>query len=262
LGLNKVHELQKAEKQAIFELVCKPYWNRLWIAQEITSGSRVKIKCGSHSFHPDSLRIFSTVHGSPLDKPRYSSMSKVYMLFHMINDTTEVHSKDRYTPSTPCRKTSAINKLVDSLHDSHCANPRDKLYAIRPMLNSRTRSLITVDYAKSVQEVFLDVVSLWPESPNYYNHVVLPLANLVRSMLPDAFNDETTRKFTYLLNSALVKICSPQHPDYLKLQPWLTTSVKWIMQEHFGWEISNVAGLDYASFEPSEASMDLDEYDD
>jgi hypothetical protein len=123
-----------------------------------------------------------------------------------------------------------------------------------------------VDYAKSIQEVFLDVVSLWPSEKIYHRHMdvwtISPLTDLLRSMLPNAFGDKATRKFRDLLRSAQLTICDPQHPQFLKPQPWFTTSVKWMMQEHFGWEISNVAKLDYASFEPSDANMDLDGFVD
>ena len=172
------------DKNELYEAICnllqKPYWNRLWIAQEITASSLVNMRCGSFRINYRGLARYvawcGNISGDPL--PIQSKM-ELLTSYALIEDKR------------------SMAEVLAALHDSICAEPRDKLYGILPLLDERIREDIEVNYARPIKKVFIDIVRRWSgacESVEDVMDQISPLLDLAAHMLPDLFSSATLQK--------------------------------------------------------------------
>lgn len=200
----------------------------MWIAQELTASPNPNIRCGSHHVNRAGLSNIlqqfaytNSVFYSMIELPNHSKV-EFYMLQILFKGGTVAQG-------------IPLHDLYKVLHDSHCANPRDKLYGLMPMFERGDRSSITVDYAKSIWEVYFEIVTLWRIDPQRQvpriDHI-LPLADVARSMLPDAFTDILTENFKTFLDLVWFR----DHDSRPGLQPWLSDMVAAFLLTQFGWK--------------------------
>ncbi|KAI9658228.1 MAG: hypothetical protein M1821_002360 [Bathelium mastoideum] len=124
---------------ALKEFFAKPYWQRLWIVQEIMLAKYVRIICGETLLSWDELRRFcSSGRISPFMEARRLVPPQVIWLVE-------------YALSA---KLYSFSSLLRVFGRSKCQDPRDKVYGLQGMLQEQHR--MEIDYAKSVYEVFYD----------------------------------------------------------------------------------------------------------
>ena len=119
------------------------YWKRLWIVQEIMLARYIRIMCGETILSWEELRRFCLSSASPLlAQVRYCIPQQVmWLVEHAL-------SAKKYT----------YTSLLATFSKSDCHDPKDKVYGLQGLVAPRSR--VVVNYAKSIQRVFLDAVGL------------------------------------------------------------------------------------------------------
>jgi hypothetical protein len=130
---------------AIHHLLGRPWFERLWIWQEVRLASSARIQCGSITLEWESFR------------------SAVMLLF---SKSLPLHAPDGFLKRTEvalwlCVRYGyeSLNSLLEFTKDSKCSDERDRIYALLSMTEARKQELhIVVDYTKAYYEVYKDAV--------------------------------------------------------------------------------------------------------
>lgn len=142
----------------------KPYWNRLWIIQEVVLAQKLVILCGSHRIELGTLLQFI-------------ERSKLKW-----NIPTMITKRAQRGRGLDLR--TAISKFVR--HE--CTLPQDKVYGITGLVIPEER--VPIDYTKEKMEVFTDVLNVLLKS-HYEKTSGKPFVNYKKSYtLFDGYSPE------------------------------------------------------------------------
>lgn len=115
-----------------------PYWTRLWVVQEFVLAKTLTILCDAAQIDGE---LFVTVFTS---EAAYSSGPA--SLYYLTSQRSHRGMQKR--------------SLYDTLdHHSHknCADPRDKVFAIKSIIDNPDK--INIDYSKDVQQIWVDTTA-------------------------------------------------------------------------------------------------------
>jgi hypothetical protein len=151
---------------AIAKLCKMEYWTRVWIIQEIILAKRILIHCRSQNYHMSTearfgldwdllIQVCSGLADLPKNWPLSESILDIRESIPLRLDAR------RKEPA----KSNTLRGLLTTFEDTQCSEPRDKVYGLLGLAQSSPRVKITVDYAKSLFDVFKDVV--WFEGSRY-----------------------------------------------------------------------------------------------
>lgn len=115
-----------------------PYWERLWIVQEIVLAQHRTFFYGAHELSPDAVY---TIIWNNLDLLKLS----------WVRNHREIWTPTNITVGCP-----SLGLALTRYSNRSCKDPRDKVYGL---LALGPESTVRVDYSKSVHDVFCDVVS-------------------------------------------------------------------------------------------------------
>lgn len=141
---NDALPLEFAAATALFE---HPYWTRLWVIQEFMLASSKTFYFGSHELGHGILQ-------------RCDNILKELRIDHNDIDTTQAYDLlwglrgDRIPPDP-------VAFFFRLSMRSECSDPRDKVFGVLALAETS----ISVDYTKSVEEVFWDAVSEFEKGP-------------------------------------------------------------------------------------------------
>ncbi|QDS69866.1 hypothetical protein FKW77_000452 [Venturia effusa] len=122
----------------------RPYWWRLWVIQEIMLGKKFTIIHGQHMV---SWGYFFW----GIDFDEFGGRHSVPRIVQSIFDERDIfYQKGRG------HSLSYVLELF-SLAGAECENPRDKVYGLQGLVDAS--AAVDVDYNKSVEEVFFDVLA-------------------------------------------------------------------------------------------------------
>ncbi|KAI1374589.1 HET-domain-containing protein [Hypoxylon crocopeplum] len=221
LGDRTVHlPFNNRDLHSIYHLISRKWFERLWIRQEILlANSEAIITCGSQqvgwtNFRPSLACIFL----KPKPHFRLSKQldERIGFLGGFIIETSET-------------------SLVTSRYkygNSHCADPRDRLYAILALLSDAEKALIpSPDYSKSCAEIYTHTALQWFD---YFG--ILDLITQCElqddascpSWVPDwSRRFDLASTFAYQFASSQLQTCFelPQ-PDVLRITGIRKTTVK------------------------------------
>jgi hypothetical protein len=136
---------------AILLLLHRPWFERLWIRQEVHFSEHAIIQCGIKEIPWSRFRDAAyCLHARQGDfESRERKLSSLKTRLDLVLQVANPHK--RYW-------------LPDLLYDtqtSHCSDPRDRIYAMLGLLVKRHQNLgIKPDYSLSVQQIFRDVLLL------------------------------------------------------------------------------------------------------
>ena len=139
---------------AFIELCERDYWKRVWIVQEICLAARIVIVCGSNQVP---WKHISNLRKSILNLrawERISSLEKEYLqsLPARIDQQRESRLK------SGCM----LWGLLENFQDSLCQDIHDKIYGLLGLSNDCSQSIL-IDYSKSVNELYKDVMWFYHE---------------------------------------------------------------------------------------------------
>lgn len=123
-----------------------PYFERMWILQELVVARAAYLQCGSYRLDFERLQTgLRRMTGS-----KYFPFSPVVASISYIG-----HWQDDYRVRTDTEFSTyrALWLIIDS-RNRKATDPRDKLYSLRGIVNSELAKAIEVDYSKSPAEVY------------------------------------------------------------------------------------------------------------
>jgi hypothetical protein len=164
----------EARRTAILDLSKRPYWQRVWIVQEVLKARQLIFLCGDQSFswkHADQLLA---------DAERASSAMETSWLYKAFSATPAAKllkwkrqwERMRYPsgldPSFP------LDKLMEDFANRGSQDPRDRVFALlalsRPAEHlahlASGQFLPIADYSRSKESVFADVMTYICDMPH------------------------------------------------------------------------------------------------
>ena len=137
------------ECSAVLSLVMRPWFERLWVQQEIHAKRNVVLICGSDTLSWQDFRQafycfcfkWDAFNGDWLIYPGF--FERIVLISKMIQE-------DVY---------STFGELMNRTQQCKCSDPRDRVYGVLNMLAPRERNAeIKPDYTKTVSQVYRDAV--------------------------------------------------------------------------------------------------------
>jgi ankyrin repeat protein len=147
----------RPEASALRSLLQRPYWERLWVFQELVLATDVVILCGSKSVSWNSFANFvlGVVSGGdqagPREKQNYeydmSIKSSAFYMFQLVRDA-----------KAQSEQLGLFDHVVRS-RKLHCSEPRDRVYALLSVVQPKEDTL-TPDYLISLPELVANILRL------------------------------------------------------------------------------------------------------
>jgi hypothetical protein len=135
--------------EALVELCDRSYWHRLWIIQEVVLAKELQIFCGYSGIHWQELekvcKNLSSIPELDGDPPIFKKV-RTNIAFQLVR-IREARGRSQTT----------LRELLETCEKSLCADPRDKIYGLLGLAEDTRRSL-SVDYSKSLFDIYKDVV--------------------------------------------------------------------------------------------------------
>jgi hypothetical protein len=138
--------LAKAQLATLCE---SEYWKRLWIIQEIEIATKILVRCGS-SWTLWTLFIHA--------------LETCFEFKNCIPLRLEGHRKDRYSLQ------NRLSNLIESHQYALCEDPRDKIFGLVGLAVDVDDDTTLVDYSRSTEEVYKDVIEFQYPSEIRLNH--------------------------------------------------------------------------------------------
>lgn len=138
-----------SESQALESFFNRPWFERLWIRQEITLGAeRAVLICGSSSIHWSAFRKAAIFLNMKVKDPRHPRFERWRARTALVADTC-IHAK------------TWLGQLLRQMQRAACADPRDRVYGIMGILPTVSKGLadkIRPDYQKPVMLVYQELL--------------------------------------------------------------------------------------------------------
>lgn len=187
----------KLAETAFVGLCERPYWRRLWVFQELRAGREIHLMCGSNivpcgTAHSDLWRFFSNFvsddssgercprRGRAAEAVRYSPAWD--MIRHVFQSNID-------------RVQTTLWTLLTSTRNLHCADGRDRVYALLSISTSGHQG-ICADYTISMQCLLNRILRNWH---SYLRPSSLHEVSRQCSLLEDMFSLD--RNAMYMLGS-------------------------------------------------------------
>jgi Heterokaryon incompatibility protein (HET) len=167
LALNHLYDkdlFDQDVRNAIFALCHRPYWNRLWIIQELVLAKSIYVLCGSEYQSWESLEKLA------------SNMED--------KDCMGLFSQEPHLPDSPAHKIitfrsrwntlDAKKKTLDSfivtgrIDKAECTDPRDKVFGLLGLVDElgvKSMGITEADYGKSEGEIYCDILRFLKRNP-------------------------------------------------------------------------------------------------
>ncbi|KAL5624372.1 hypothetical protein BROUX41_004432 [Berkeleyomyces rouxiae] len=148
--------------RAVQKFFAKPWWSRIWVAHEMTSGRPTWIVCGHVRIDLNDVLVFAMLMAITRLYPEesafaaYGISSFVYGIKDMVD---QQRMSDVYLPQL-------LDVLMSCRH-FEATDPRDKVYAALGMVQPSCAKGLFPDYSKSLLEVYTDVVKAHVRSSDY-----------------------------------------------------------------------------------------------
>ncbi|KIW09837.1 hypothetical protein PV08_11938 [Exophiala spinifera] len=186
---------------ALWRLLSRDYWGRIWIIQEITFARELVLCCGRKYFLlPGLVKVLSELllmRGHHHEHPRRwpEAFEKLFNGSNLL--LMEGLRQTRTSPKSP----QLFLFTLQSFCHSRSEKPHDQIYALLGFLEGSKRpyqGVIHVDYERTVEDVFTDVVEYCISAPR-------SIDNLLQQD-PIASNDDD-----YILSSAVAMLTKRPH---------------------------------------------------
>ncbi|KAL6893436.1 heterokaryon incompatibility protein domain-containing protein [Trichoderma evansii] len=125
------------QQKMVEELQNDPYWNRLWIRQEIGLAKELQVCFGNRSLPWDNFMLLIAMHNG-------SGSTGPLMLDKSLR-------QERYNDS------HTLKKLLENHVGAECSDPRDKVYGLVGLASDAAQ--FPMDYNKSLYDVWEDTMA-------------------------------------------------------------------------------------------------------
>jgi len=136
----------RQQLNALYHLMSRPWFERLWVRQEIFLASSAVVQCGT-----------KLIPWSIFRKAWYCLYAKPWPPFSLLPECTELMGNLYGFLHQP--RSLSILDLREMVSRARCKDGRDRIYGLLEMLDAKERAALDIrpDYSKTVSEVFRDV---------------------------------------------------------------------------------------------------------
>lgn len=135
--------------KALTELLNRPYWNRMWVFQEVVLAKKAVVHCGTHAIPWEHFKQFDEVlgnRGAWKDNTAHVPHQDILDLRKALFGTAHLFVSRAQAAHTR-------NVLQPTRH-LQCQDPRDKLYALLGVCGALA-GIVRPDYALSARQVYV-----------------------------------------------------------------------------------------------------------
>jgi hypothetical protein len=223
---------ERSIKNAVESIVQRPYFERMWIIQEVMVSRRIQVLCGSQTCSWDKMASFI--------------LNNDWAYGLAIPSTTDALLSQRIDLPMERRRRDGVSlhTLIDKFHDGECSDPKDKVYALLGMVTYPQRGLtLKADYTISSRKLYhrtLAYLNRYPEllhDSAYKERLQLKLTHALR--LPS----ELDRVFHVVemlsSDSARGSMCETESIAYDDEESLVTTT-SFPVDTHLEWQYSTI----------------------
>ena len=153
--------IDERASRAINQLLCRPWWSRVWVIQESTCATDTDVRCGEEK--TDLLAIIATVN--------FMSQHTLQQALQQGFKTPDITRFQRVIALDQLRlaRRSSVHgsdflSLLDKSRTCGASDPRDKLFALSGLVTGTQSKAGKPDYSISVDEAYIRFVSAIIES--------------------------------------------------------------------------------------------------
>ncbi|CZR65729.1 uncharacterized protein PAC_15629 [Phialocephala subalpina] len=215
------------ESQALESLLNRPWFERLWIRQEVTLGAdRAVLICGSASLHWSAFRKAAVFLNKKSMDPNHPRFERWRARIALVADSC-IHSK------------TWLGQLLRQMQRTACTDPRDRVYGILGILPPEWKGLaakIRPDYRKPVvwvyQELLLAEMTVTGRA-DLLSECLMPKASTTPPWSPSWVPNWTVRREWDLTmtqqcadgQSAVAAFCPPTDQGTLRIKGVLVATI-------------------------------------
>ena len=139
---------------AMYYLMCRPWWKRVWVIQEIIAATSATIYCGTESISWDRFQMVlgSPLKGKLLDGPLYFQSYKRGLSGGRNAELLESLRQKQREGHVP-----KLEEMLFTAWHYGASDPRDKVYALLSFAPLQRAKLIC-DYSRTTVDLYKDVV--------------------------------------------------------------------------------------------------------
>ncbi|KAM0125845.1 hypothetical protein ACHAO1_010422 [Botrytis cinerea] len=200
--------------EALEEIHNSPYWNRLWIVQEVLSNSETWVYVGDELIPLLPLLAISLalqyLDNSDIETlPPYTThiVESVQIPINLPLLDGKLHFSD------PTAKPMELLDILQTFRKFECRDPRDKVYGLAGLSNSYHQKL-TIDYSKSVSETYKDVARLIIETTHRLE--IICADEKTECNCPSGSHQNISSLPTWVPNWSCVREGAGPHPGLLR----------------------------------------------
>lgn len=205
-------------------LCSSPYWNRLWIVQEILLAKKLTIYAGIENGMSFSWDEWSKARKALGNIPAEWQLPPVAMdALEIIMSSLPVHfdkQRERGAGSWP------LHALLSMCESSLCQEPRDKIYGLLSLAADFQAGDIAIDYSKSLFDLYIDIVEFHNSSHRKRQELsfsTVAFSQIVQRVL-DGPIEVSERTFEPLILFNRVQTFEPMTPSEQILRPRALTA--------------------------------------
>ncbi|RDL30409.1 uncharacterized protein BP5553_10287 [Venustampulla echinocandica] len=181
---NKVRFHQNI-RDAISALCHRPYWNRLWIIQELVLAKSIYVLCGSgYQDWENLVRLASNMEDEDED---HINSSRTNFLLPDSPARNVITFRSRWNTLEAKKKTLDSFIVTGGIDKAECTDPRDRVFGLLGLvdeLGAKSLGITEADYEKSKEEIYCDVLRFLKHNPDGLSMssfwIAKPLAVMLR----------------------------------------------------------------------------------
>ncbi|ETS87873.1 hypothetical protein PFICI_01701 [Pestalotiopsis fici W106-1] len=157
--LNHWH-MDNATQAAIFAVLTRPWFRRIWVLQEVSSSRYTLMVCGSAEVNGYAFCL-GVLALSDLLKKRLDIFGWIMPVVNLMTTSTLEPNRANLMP---------LGELVDMYHTRYSTMPHDMLYALQGLCSESFEDIgVLVDYSKGWDQVFYSFLRvLFPEASRFH----------------------------------------------------------------------------------------------
>ena len=146
---------------ALYKLLARPYFRRMWIIQEMAVASIPTAFCGDHRI------AWSSLHHAAMLYRQFESSIKELWTEHRIEhpnalvDPLRIHKLTYFRDKMASENRLSLLHLALAWRSSECSDDRDRLYSLWNIAKDATELEMRADYSLPVEKVYVEFVKAY-----------------------------------------------------------------------------------------------------
>jgi hypothetical protein len=133
-----------AESDALMKILQKPYWSRVWVIQEICVAKALRIHSGHQSVPWDDFLLVLVM----MERCMPWFVLDLDSNFRALLELRRLRHEEKSAPHPQ------LADILSQFRWSKATNPRDKIYGLLGLAQSRDRDVVKIEYKKSPEECY------------------------------------------------------------------------------------------------------------